>query len=114
MRDTRIVGSTAGVIGAALTATVGSLCCVGPAVVSIVGVSGAVLAAGLKPYRPYLMVGSLVLLGLSFWSAYRPAAPSLSGGAACPARSGRTTRLVLWIAAGAWALALIVPSLVGS
>lgn len=113
MRDNRIVGSTVGAIGAVLTATVASLCCVGPVVVSIVGVSGALLAAGLKPYRPYLMLGSLALLGLSFWLVYGPAARSLSG-AACPTRSGRTTRVVLWIAAGAWALALMVPSLVAS
>jgi mercuric ion transport protein len=112
--ETRIVGSTAGAVGAALTATVASLCCVGPVVVSLVGVSGAVLAAGLKPYRPYLMVGSLVLLGVSFWLAYRPGGASSRPGAACPVQSGRTTRLMLWIAAGAWVLALIVPSLVRS
>jgi mercuric ion transport protein len=113
VRDNRIVGSTVGATGAALTATVASLCCVGPVVVSIVGVSGALLAAGLKPYRPYLMLGSLVLLALSFWLVYGPAARSVSG-AACPARSGRTIRVVLWIAAGAWALALMLPTFVAS
>jgi mercuric ion transport protein len=113
VRVTRVAGTAVGAVGAALTAALASLCCVGPIVVSVVGVSGAVLAARLGPYRPYLMAASLLLLGASFWPAY--ASPTFSpSGAACPTRSGRATRLVLWIAAAAWIVALLLPSVVGA
>jgi len=113
VRAARVAGTAVGAVGAALTATVASLCCVGPILVSVLGVSGTVLAARVGPYRPYLMAASLLLLGVSFWLAY--GSPSLSpSGAACPTRSGRATRLLLWIAAAAWILALLVPSIVGA
>jgi hypothetical protein len=44
------IGTNLAGIGAALTAAAATLCCVGPAVVAIVGVGGAVAAAGLKPW----------------------------------------------------------------
>ncbi len=113
MRATRVAGTAVGAVGAALTATIASLCCVGPIVVSVLGVSGAVLAARVGPYRPHLMAASLLLLGASFWLA--DGSPALSpSGAACPTRSGRATRLVLWIAAFAWIVALLVPFVVGT
>jgi mercuric ion transport protein len=98
--------------GAAATATAASLCCVGPAVISIIGVGGAAAAAGLKPYRPLLILGSLVLLGLGFWLSYRPATAS-SGVQACPTRAGRVSRGIVWTAAGVWLLAVLLPLLAG-
>jgi hypothetical protein len=40
-----VVGTSLAGVGAAATATAASLCCIGPAVVSLVGVGGAVAAA---------------------------------------------------------------------
>jgi mercuric ion transport protein len=106
------IGSSLAGAGAAATATAASLCCVGPAVVSIVGVGGAVAAAGLKPYRPLLILGSLVLLGVGFWLSYRPARLATSGAVACPTSAGRVSRSIVWISAGIWLLAALLPVLV--
>jgi mercuric ion transport protein len=106
------IGSSLAGAAAAVSATAASLCCVGPAVVSIIGVSGAVAAAALKPYRAPLTLGSLVLLGVGFWLSYRPAPVGESGAVACPTRAGRLSRKIVWIAAAVWLFAVLLPLVV--
>lgn len=77
------LGAAAASVGSAASAALAALCCAGPATVALLGVGGAVAAAGLKPYRPLLLLGSLAVLGLGFWLSYR----GVSGpGRACPTR----------------------------
>ena len=83
------IGTSLAGMGAALTAAAASLCCIGPAVVAVVGVGGAVAAAGLKPYRPLLILVSMALLGVGFWLTYQPPTTVGSGAAACPTRAGQ-------------------------
>lgn len=106
------IGTSLAGVGAAATATAASLCCVGPAVVSIVGVGGAVAAAALKPYRPFLILGSLAMLGVGFWLTYQPRTGASSDAVACPTRAGRMSRSVVWIAAILWLVAVLLPVLV--
>ncbi|MFL5496800.1 MAG: mercuric transporter MerT family protein [Gemmatimonadales bacterium] len=99
-------------MGAALTAAAATLCCVGPAVVAIVGVGGAVAAAALKPYRLLLILVSVALLGFGFWLAYQPKAILGSGAVACPTGAGRLTRRIVWISAVVWLGAVLLPFLI--
>jgi mercuric ion transport protein len=105
-----VVGTSLAGLGAAATAALASLCCVGPAVVSIVGVSGAVAPAGLKPYRPFLILGSMALLGVAFWLTYQPRTAAGQGAVTCPTRAGRMSRRIVWIAAVVWLGAILLPS----
>lgn len=100
-RTTSLVGG----LGAALTSTAASICCIGPAGIALLGVQGAILAAGLKPYRFYLLAGSLVLLGAAFWSVYER---RLRRGRACPVTAGRFVRVVLWASLAVWIAAVII------
>ena len=100
------VGSVVGSAVTALTSAAASICCIGPLAIALLGVNGAILAAAFKPYRVYLLSGSLILLAGAFWSAYRPA--PVRNGAACPVPSGRWTRLVLWVALGLWIGAVVI------
>ncbi len=111
-RGIAAVGASLTGLGAAITAAAASLCCIGPAVVSIAGVGGALAAARLQPYRPILIVASLLLIGMGIWFAYRPAAAS-DLGAACPSRAGRISRIVVWVAATLWLVALVAPHVIG-
>ncbi len=100
------LGAAAASVGSAASAALAALCCAGPATVALLGVGGAVAAAGLKPYRPLLLLGSLAVLGLGFWLSYR----GVSGpGRACPTRLGRVTRVILWTAAGVWVASAVLP-----
>ena len=103
------IGTSVAGVGAALTAAAATLCCVGPAVVAIVGVGGAVAAAGLKPYRLFLILASMALLGLGFWLTYQPRSAVGSAAVACPTRAGRVSRRIVWIAAAVWLLAVLLP-----
>jgi mercuric ion transport protein len=102
------VGGASLSVGAVLTALLGAACCtgplLGPLVVAAFGVSGAAALAGVKPYTPYLLVGSLVLLGVAFWSVYRPAARCATDPGAVRRRGW--VRAVLWVAAIFWMAAV--------
>lgn len=103
-------GSVAGAIGAALTSAAAALCCIGPLALTLLGVNGMILAAGLKPYRFYLVGGAGLLLALAFWIAYRPSRSVLAV-AECPVpKPGtvRLTRVVLWLTAGIWLASFIL------
>lgn len=57
-----VVGSATGALVAAVAAVGGVLCCLGPVVVAVLGVGGAVAAARLAPYRPYFLAMAIGLL----------------------------------------------------
>ena len=112
----RSMGAAATGAGAVLITTAASACCVpviAPLLVSVLGVSGAVWAAGLKPYSPYLLAASALMLGYGFWTVYRPRLAD--AGSACRVRRPRLPQIVLWIAGVMWlgALALNLLQLVG-
>ncbi len=103
-------GSVAGAIAAALTSAAAALCCIGPLALTLLGVNGMILAAGLKPYRFYLVGGAGLLLVLAFWMAYRPSRSVLSFAECSVPKSGtvRLTRVVLWLTAGIWLASFIL------
>jgi hypothetical protein len=70
-------------------------------------VNGAILAAGLKPYRAYFLAASLVFIGLAFWAVYGGRRKS-NDGAQCSVRSGRIARVILWIASALWFGAVMI------
>lgn len=106
-----VIGSSLGAIASGLVATATTFCCVGPAVIAVLGMSGVIGAARLAPYRPIFILGSVLLLGLGFWLAYRP-----RGGCArktCSTTSAKMTRALLWIAVLATVAAIVLPNFVG-
>jgi hypothetical protein len=100
-------GSALGAAGAALAALFGTLCCAGSAVVALLGAGGALAAARLEPYRPYLLGIAIAMLAFGFWRAYRPA----RSGAACSVRTGRWVRIMLWCSAVLVIASALVPRL---
>lgn len=111
MNETRLViGSSLSAMGSSLVAAVTALCCVGPAVFAVLGTSGALAAARLAPYRPYFILGSVLLLGLGFWLAYRPQGGCI--GKSCTTRTGKITRVLLWLAVFITVAAILVPNFV--
>ena len=105
------IGSSLGAIASGLVATAGTLCCVGPAVIAVIGTSGVLAAARLEPYRPYFIAASVVLLGIGFWLAYRPKGGCI--GKTCTTISAKITRALLWIGALITITAILLPNFVG-
>jgi len=98
-----LLGSATGGLGAAVAAFFAALCCVGPSTVALFGAGGALAAASLKPYRPYLLLASLALILYGFWRGY--GSVRSRQGVACPTRVGRWARGALWLAAVVWVAA---------
>ncbi len=99
------VGSAFGAVGSAFGSAVAAICCIGPLALTLLGVNGMIFAAGLTPYRFYLLAASALMLGLAFWVIYRPLPVN---GPSCPARSGRFKKIIVWFAAGIWTISFVL------
>ncbi len=83
-------------VGAVTAAIAASACCLLPAALAVVGVSGAGFAARFAPYRTYFLVATGLALAAGFWFAYRRQRDDC--GCSVP-RSRKTARIGLWITA---------------
>lgn len=79
------------------SAGLASVCCIGPLVLTGLGLGSLGLAAGLTQYRPlFLALGGLGL-AVSFYRTYRKR-PAVCADGTCAARSGsRTMKAALWV-----------------
>lgn len=107
----RLAGVATAGSGAAVTAAAASACCSGPLVapllVSFLGAGGAAWAAGFKPFAPYALAGSLVMLLYAFRSAYRrPDTCALDGDQGTASGPSPWLQVVLWTAALIWIASL--------
>ncbi len=84
--------------GALAAGLAASACCLGPLVLTIVGIGGAASALALEPYRPYLLVLTAGFLGLAFYLTYRRPVAACGPGEACELpKANRTGRILLWL-----------------
>ena len=106
-RNAPVVGASLGAVGAAATAIAASLCCVGPAVVAVLGTGGAIAVAKLEPWRPYLLGFGAVVLAVAFSLAYRPGGTCRNG--SCTKRASRFVKFTLWASASILLVAFLLP-----
>lgn len=84
--------------GALLAGLAASACCLGPLILTILGIGGAASALALEPYRPYLLILTAAFLGLAFHRTYRRPADACGPGEACAMpRANRTGKILLWL-----------------
>ncbi|MBI5594678.1 MAG: heavy-metal-associated domain-containing protein [Elusimicrobia bacterium] len=86
------------VVGAAALASAGlaSICCIGPVVLTGLGLGSLGLAAGLTRYRPLFLGLTGLVLAAGFYLAYRKRTAVCADGS-CELRSGsRTMKAGLW------------------
>ncbi len=85
--------------GSVIGGVLASICCIGPLVFALLGISGAALAHRFEPFRPYFLVATYALLGGAFYFTYRPAQAECGPGGACEMpRVNRAGKIMLWIA----------------
>ncbi len=95
-------------VGAAFAS---ALCCAGPLLALMLGVSGAGLGATFEPLRPYFLAGTGLFLGLGFVLAQREGRKVCEPGKRCAAPEvRRRIRAVLWIASGLATLLATYPA----
>ncbi len=93
-------------LGAIVAAIGASLCCAGPLVLILLGVSGSWISnlALFEPFKPYLIMATALLFVWIGWGLYKPQ-PSCNEGDACSVPQVQVNRRRLF-----W-LALIVASI---
>jgi len=106
-------------LAALASASLASICCIGPVVLLGLGLGGAGLAAGLTKYRPLFLVVTAVFLGVAFYLTYRKREVACPDGS-CELRSGsKGMKAALWVIAvfalglatfPSWSVLLINPS----
>ncbi|MBI2753756.1 MAG: mercuric ion transporter MerT [Betaproteobacteria bacterium] len=107
--------SKATLAGGLLASIVASVCCLGPLVLVMIGVSGAWISnlTLLEPYRPVFIGVALVFMGLAWRQVYRaPAAAQCEPGTVCALpQTNRVYRVMFWVVAALVLLALGFPYL---
>ena len=86
------------VVGAVALVSAGlaSVCCIGPVIVTGLGLGSLGLAAGLTQYRPLFLALTGLVLAAGFYLAYRKR-PATCADGSCELRSGsRTVKAALW------------------
>ena len=101
--------------GGAAAAFASALCCAGPLLAVVAGVSGAGLAATFGPLRPWFLGATTVFLLLGFWMVDREERKACEPGRPCAEpRVRRRMRVMLWIATGIAVVFATFPSWNGS
>ena len=113
-----IASASTGVAASALT-VVSAACCVSPVIapiiVGVLGASGAVWAAGLKPYGWWILAGALVCLVFGFWTVYRPRRNCAVGQTSRANRAlSHVSKMSLWFGAACWMAGVLLRVLLPS
>ena len=86
--------------GSVLSGALASVCCLGPLVLTLLGISGGALAHRFEPLRPYLLVCTYGLLVGAFYLTYRPQQAECAPGEPCAMpRASRLGKVMLWVGA---------------
>jgi mercuric ion transport protein len=91
--------SNLSMVGGIIAAIGAGVCCVGPLVLLLLGISGSWISnlAALEPYRPLFILVVVMLLGYAGWKIYRPI-EECEPDRACAIRTTRHRRKVtFWL-----------------
>lgn len=92
-------------LAALISAGLASICCIGPLVLTGLGLGGLGLAAGLTPYRPLFLGLTGVILAIAFYAAYRKRPAACADGSCQPRPGSRGMK------AGLWAVAILAAAM---
>ena len=95
-----IVGSVGG-------GFIAALCCIGPLVLAGAGMAG--MFAGFQDYRPYVIPVVIVLLGVSFYYAYRKREVECEDGSCKMESVGKWNKIGMWVSAIVVVLLILFP-----
>jgi copper chaperone CopZ len=83
--------------GSLIAGIVASLCCIGPLVAIGLGLGSFGASAFFETLRPYLLVATFALLGISFYQVYRKPKTVCADGSCQVEGAGRWNKIALWI-----------------
>jgi hypothetical protein len=81
------------------TALIAASCCIGPALFLAFGITGLGFLSRLEVFRPYLLIATFVLAGISYYYAYGKGS-RCKDGEVCNPRAMRINRVLFWVLVG--------------
>ncbi len=101
-------------IGSILSGLLASLCCIGPLIFVILGLSGAAFFAKLEQYRWIFGTVAIGFLALGFFFIYRNG-EECSPGSSCAVNPGRKklNKIILWIVTILVVFFIFSPNIIG-
>ncbi|MGC8595905.1 MAG: mercuric transporter MerT family protein [Candidatus Kryptoniota bacterium] len=101
--------STLSAAGSVFTAIVASLCCIGPAILAVLGVGAVGFFSSFEPYRPYFLSLTVFLLGLAFYFTYKKKQVICEDGSCKIVNAGKWNRIGVWISSMIVLAAILFP-----
>lgn len=88
-------------IGGMVAAVGAGLCCAGPLVLLLLGVSGSWVGSLtlFAPYRPFFILAVVVLFGWAGWMLYRPKTECQPGTACAASQVQKRRKIMFWLSA---------------
>lgn len=85
-------------IGSVVAGFLASICCIGPVVFAILGLSGISFIQKFEEYRSLFIIVAVSLLGLAFYFTYKkkPAKDCVPDSYCANPKSDRVNKIVLW------------------
>ncbi len=99
------------VAGSILSAVAASACCIGPAVLALLGAGTAGLSGVIGVYRPYFIGLSVILLGVAFYLTYRKREVKCEDSTCKKVGAGKWEKISLWFAAVVTIAVIAIPSI---
>lgn len=97
--------------GSVLAAFLASACCIGPVVFGLLGLTGVGFIAKFEAYRPYLIIITIVLIGVGFYFTYRKKADCDLDRVCANPRADRINKIVLWCVTAIAVALLFAPTI---
>lgn len=88
-------------IGGIIAALGAGVCCVGPLLLLLLGVSGSWIGnlTAFEPYRPLFIAFVVLLFGYSGWKIYRPVEECEPGTACAVPKKQQQRKVIFWLSA---------------
>lgn len=110
-RETMVTRAGLSSLGSLLSAVVASACCIGPALLALLGAGTVGLSGVLGMYRPYFIGLSVILLGIAFYLTYRKHEVRCEDGTFKTISAGKWDKISVWFAAVVTMIVIAIPSI---
>ncbi len=87
-------------IGGLVAALLSTVCCIVPLILLLLGIGGSWVAnlTALEPYKPYFIVGAVVLLAFAYWQIFLQKQACEEGKICAVPENKRKYKIIFWIA----------------
>lgn len=89
------------IIGGILAAIGASICCAGPLILLMLGISGSWISnlTLFEPFRPFFLMGVFALFGFAGWKVHQPVESCEPDTACATPQVRRRRQIIFWMAA---------------